>query len=49
MRRLLALAVTSAALGATLLGAAPASACTPDACPRGPLCPYVHSLCLNPF
>jgi hypothetical protein len=48
-RRLLALAATAAVAGSLALGAAPASACTPDYCPRGPLCPYVAQLCLKPF
>jgi hypothetical protein len=48
-RRLLAIAVAAAFAGTALIGAAPASACTMDSCPRGPLCPYAAQLCLNPF
>jgi hypothetical protein len=48
-RRLLALAAVAAFAATGLVGAAPASACTMDGCPRGPFCPYVHQLCLNPF
>jgi hypothetical protein len=48
-RRLFALAASVAVAGTMLAGAAPASACTQDACPRGPFCPYVSQLCLNPF
>jgi hypothetical protein len=47
-RRLLALTAAAFLAGAAFT-ASPASACTQDACPRGPLCPYVHQLCLNPF
>ncbi|HEU0129838.1 MAG TPA: hypothetical protein VFQ85_02465 [Mycobacteriales bacterium] len=49
-RRLLTLAAATVAVtGGLALSAAPASACTPDYCPRGPLCPYVSQLCLKPF
>jgi hypothetical protein len=47
IRRLLVAAVLVA--GGVAVSAQPAGACTPDACPRGPFCPYVAQLCLNPF
>jgi hypothetical protein len=47
-RRLLAITL-GAFLVTGAVAATPASACTMDSCPRGPLCKYNAQLCLNPF